>query len=1175
MDSVMEDAPALKPLEEEGNISSSSASAALANDNDESKPILEVTTRNGENYRVNDHVYLASELPQEPFLTGRIMEFVQAKASNAMMVRVGWFYRPRDVIFGGRRKHYDAKLLVASQHSDLNPVASIRGICQIRHLNHIPDLEKFKAQDDCFYFHQLYDRYTHRLYDVVPVEECQHLPPSVQEKLIDVPYILVEAGKANFFTDRRACQACSKWCETSDCIRCAHCGESYHLVCLEMERKLPKGFAWQCHKCLRAAKLAKNGSVSGNATDDTVTTVTSTSAASSVPASPVLRNGLSNHLDTAEYMLPANGIDSATSTSSTPKKPVTPYKHIWPFHYLGDYSRLEATDDDEQDKGFPKARSRVGKGYQAEIPTFGDEAETEEETSRSAPQRGGYRRKKQAPKKVMQDDVDSTVERGISDVRIFMPDKLPSDELDTYLQEAVKLFPKSTDPASPDAIHPKSMDVADRALEVLHRSNWIPKDALKIMSKLTLADVRVADWSEEEVKKFEDGIVKYGHDLHWIQKEVWTKTMKEVVIFFYKWKRSERYRPVYSQFCEKYRPGKVFKDLQRRVPPSEVEEEDRADASSEGSSDLSELSVSDSDDDDEKRAARKLRECSNCLTHKSMKWRVRQLYGRSEMMCSECTDYWLKYAGTRPVTETVKKHNREKYAPAPKPLPAIIIKPIQAPTPKRKREDEPLQPVQQQQQAAPPMPAIPKITVKKPKPPPAKVEPPKPISLVPDSVLEEPTDPPPAQPVPCGVCREWSNHPNNPLVACIKCHLRVHPSCYGIPDNHIVPALQRWACSRCMNNANPDSSLNYTCVMCPTQLNAFDCAIKKTIGKNWVHVACAVWTPEVRFSNLVAMEPIEGVGLVDRSRWNQPCVICHQHYGTCVTCFEPGCTKSFHVTCGQIAGFDLTFEEERRAANGGTAPVTKRQLHAEVYCNEHRRNPYINFSLPSSTLPTLPYNANAPPETRSTMLKEYVMANKGGKSEGTLGQRRALASAVRAQCTCHLVTGPHTHNNVNSNGTEPSTTSQATPAIESLPPPIPITMGVSAPDPVGGRRTCIRCETGISPIWWMEEEALNPGSDLIEYRPDGPIPSGKRVCHTCYWKIRDELALKDGGSKNNSNNNKMKNKIVIAIAPVTATLTATTEIVTPAPAATTQPEQAIMASSSSLSSANNAMEVER
>ena len=79
-------------------------------------------------------------------------------------------------------------------------------------------------------------------------------------------------------------------------------------------------------------------------------------------------------------------------------------------------------------------------------------------------------------------------------------------------------------------------------------------------------------------------------------------------------------------------------------------------------------------------------------------------------------------------------------------------------------------------EALPPPPPLPIITIKPPAPPiPEIVAEPELPSTIPQLINDDPPEPLPPQPVPCGVCREWSNHPNNPLVACVKCHLRVHP----------------------------------------------------------------------------------------------------------------------------------------------------------------------------------------------------------------------------------------------------------------------------------------------------------------------------------------------------------------------------------------------------------------
>lgn len=174
---------------------------------------------------------------------------------------------------------------------------------------------------------------------MVPVEECRHLPERVVQRLANIPFVLVEGGKATEFTDRRACETCSKWCQNDDCIRCAHCGEAYHLLCVDMDRKPSKGYAWQCPKCLKAARIAAaehNGEV--------VSPLVQGNHTLEIP--PIsLTNGITLDNGTGNGIFAISHIDTVSSQPAEHATPPTPYKNVWPFHYLGDYSRLDAAAD--------------------------------------------------------------------------------------------------------------------------------------------------------------------------------------------------------------------------------------------------------------------------------------------------------------------------------------------------------------------------------------------------------------------------------------------------------------------------------------------------------------------------------------------------------------------------------------------------------------------------------------------------------------------------------------------------------------------------------------------------------------------------------------------------------------------------------------------------------------
>ena len=67
--------------------------------------------------------------------------------------------------------------------------------------------------------------------------------------------------------------------------------------------------------------------------------------------------------------------------------------------------------------------------------------------------------------------------------------------------------------------------------------------------------------------------------------------------------------------------------------------------------------------------------------------------------------------------------------------------------------------------------------------------------------------------------------------------------------------------------------------------------LKRTINNNWVHVTCAVFTPEVKFGNAKALEPSEGIPSIPSARYDEICVLCSKSIGACVgchTCRKPG-----------------------------------------------------------------------------------------------------------------------------------------------------------------------------------------------------------------------------------------------------------------------------------------------
>ena len=141
------------------------------------------------------------------------MEFVHAGHNPSAPVdslRINWMYRPRDI----GRKQTDTRLVFASMHSDTCPLTSLRGKCTIKHASEVQDIDLYRKEKDAFYFSQMYDRYIHRYYDVIPTSKVINVPENVK-KVLDQrwQFIFVEVGKQKEFTSAsKWCKRCSGYC---------------------------------------------------------------------------------------------------------------------------------------------------------------------------------------------------------------------------------------------------------------------------------------------------------------------------------------------------------------------------------------------------------------------------------------------------------------------------------------------------------------------------------------------------------------------------------------------------------------------------------------------------------------------------------------------------------------------------------------------------------------------------------------------------------------------------------------------------------------------------------------------------------------------------------------------------------------------------------------------------
>ncbi|XP_034243640.1 mesoderm induction early response protein 1-like [Thrips palmi] len=134
---------------------------------------------------------------------------------------------------------------------------------------------------------------------------------------------------------------------------------------------------------------------------------------------------------------------------------------------------------------------------------------------------------------------------------------LPSDAIDLYLQTSQAM---ADSVASADGLDlmPMGAHVRDdeQALFQLMQCNHNVEEALRKRHSASPGPPGAAastPWTDEECREFENGILTFGKDFHAIQAQrVRTRTVSEIVQFYYLWKKTERH----DIFANKMRPEK-------------------------------------------------------------------------------------------------------------------------------------------------------------------------------------------------------------------------------------------------------------------------------------------------------------------------------------------------------------------------------------------------------------------------------------------------------------------------------------------------------------------------------------------------------------------------------------------------------------------------------------------
>lgn len=506
--------------------------------------------------RKDDHIYMISEPPGEPYYIGRIMEFVckpeyhkiieNSREVTAVFpakyfnLKMNWYYRSRDI--RDNVHNVDPRLVYASLHTDVCPLISYRGKCTVLHRSELDFSTDFAheyiTKANTFYFDQLFDRYTLKYYDVWSTRELLQLSTeSIFLKALNCrfPFIFTEEKfplqevikryvmgiiPENSTWDQR-CGKCKEWCDLSDCVKCDQCKVPLHLYCLDppIDRKPSRGFVWICFSCVK-----KQGEISSENTRD----------------------------DQEQKSL----IDRIVSLENSAKESLKQSAEInndnWWFQYFGTklISKMEDVLSTQMVLPFPIKCSRI------------DPKKQWSRCSENEWKREPYGLEELGQEKeVSERGTDQTADL----LWIIDSSKLSEEELDSYVKRCQQEFPPKLQ------ILPQTSNFLDMVVKLLVENNYNTELAFQACEKkLNRQSLREPTLSAEEIEKFEKAVAEYGSELHPVCKSVGTQPMSMIVRFYYYWKKTPRGREVWGNFKGRNKNKKKEKEKNNSSQTSDL-----------------------------------------------------------------------------------------------------------------------------------------------------------------------------------------------------------------------------------------------------------------------------------------------------------------------------------------------------------------------------------------------------------------------------------------------------------------------------------------------------------------------------------------------------------------------------------------------------------------------------
>lgn len=715
------------------------------------------------------------------------------------------------------------------------------------------------------------------------------------------------------------------WCltfapDSDDSVECAVCRSTYHMNCVNppLLKKPSRGFAWACGPCNRAQERkleARN------------VPLIKLKFAANLDEDEVLEDEEEDGAgrgDTGVTSAASEGQDTAVDPATAEQ---TAHAKLWPYRYLGQHCRVEDALDYD-DRIYPRASSRLGPRHQAVVMPWPGRpieyvkaADVKRRYGKGAGKQNNAKLWKEAVAALegeklgkgkrprwVQDEPPGYVhrgddkERGDSECTAVPIFKLPAvgdrvegscrgedsppsgqskpqmttEEREKFMDDYIS---KAKGLAREIGVKDCSTNLLDKALEILYKNGFDEAISLKQLRKLNRRKLGEPDLSKEEQKRFEEGVSKYGSELHSVTRHVKTQSHADIVRYYYVWKKTDRGMKVWGNY-----EGRRGKKEAKRADNSKLVDD-----------------VADDNDDsafDEAKAVKRKRgfECKFCGIRTSRQWRRapgsapgtivtvesgHKGHGKDKIaqflvaLCRRCAELWRRYgiqwedidevakkvaqgggkAWKRKIDEELLKELVSGNDPPPPPVapkepvqslakeagpttaPVRAATPVVQEPPKKKQKVLADKDVESQKLRV--SPAIPTTTEGQKKKAVEKAPVPAPAPEVVKPKL-----------LPCVVCGAVDPTEDHYL-ACKECRMAVHRDCYGVVGEVRNPS--KWVCDMCSNDKNPQVSTvgeggpsrrysvlttflvqSYQCVLCPVRFTQHDMLEPKQMGRKRV-----------------------------------------------------------------------------------------------------------------------------------------------------------------------------------------------------------------------------------------------------------------------------------------------------------------------------------------------------